>query len=304
MSEMLCIDELLSISKNIDDCYEKLMYLSRMNKEESDEYNSCLRLLHFNVMKSVVFCETQSVETLQKMVQILNVKIKDNPDDYYYSAAMNAVSFVLNEKLVDSSSKCEQDECMEMDEMIDETYQDEMVDYEKYFEDDYEEELDSYYDEAMSMIYLEATKKVITRIKSTYVTNDYESNYKKMLLKEYKEYYKYDFLSSNILLELKAINSRFNPFNIDIKIDRDYSPLYYNQAIEVISYLYDRSRNNTSPTEVCEDLFSVLVVETIVDLLDDDRLNKLNELCEEKSSKYNLSNYGDICHIKVKQKLK
>ena len=304
MSEKLCIEELLKISKGIDDNYEKLMYLSRIKKEDSKEYDCCLKLLHLNVVKSIVFCEKLSIELLQKIVQLLNVKMKDDPGNYYYSAAMNAVSYVLNEKLIDSSSKRTQDDYLEMDEMVFEDYQEDIPDEERYFENDYPDELDYFYDEAMSTIYLEATRRVITRIKSTYTTNDSENNYKRMLLKEYREYYKYDFLSSNIFLELNAIRNRFDPFNIDIKINKDFLPLYYNLAIEEISNLYNRDRDNTSPSEVCEDLFSVLVVETIIELLDVDRLNKLNELCEEKSTKYNSFNYGDICHIKVKQKLK
>ena len=123
-------------------------------------------------------------------------------------------------------------------------------------------------------------------------------------MKEYNVYYKYDFLSSNIFLELISIKNRFDPFAINIEMAGDFSPLYYNQAIEIITDLYGKNRSNTSPTAVCEDLFSVSVVETIIDLLDVDRLNKLKEFCEEKSSKYNKFNYGNICYVKLKQKLK
>lgn len=312
MSIDLCIKKLLEISELIDDNYEELMYLSRINKEDSKEYNDVLIKLYVNVQKTVTFCQNLSIEILQKMVQKLNIEMRKNPNNYYYTAAMNAVSFVLNKKYIENASKKEYDDNfveetfgnVYQEEISYEAYQEEMPDEEKYIEDDYSLDLDDIYDEAMSVIYLEATKKVITKIKATYTTNEYERKYKNMLLKKYKTYYKYDFLSSNIFLELMSIKNRFDPFDIDIKISGDFSPIYYNEAIELITYLYDRTRGNTTPEDVCEDLFSVSVVETIIDLLDVDRLNKLKELCEEKSSKYNKFNYGNICYVKLKQKLK
>ena len=304
MSVDLCLEELFKITKSIDDNYEELIYLSKNNKEDSKEYNDTLITLYRNVESSVVFCQNQSIETLQEMIRKINIKMKTNLDDYYYyTAAMNAVAFVYNKKCALDYSQEEQDEVVS-EEIFDEIYQDDEPAEEKYIDNDYPEELDDYYDEAMGMIYLEATRKVITKIKSTYTTNEYEKKYKNRLLKEYNVYYKYDFLSSNIFLELISIKNRFDPFAINIEMAGDFSPLYYNQAIEIITDLYGKNRSNTSPTAVCEDLFSVLVVETIIDLLDVDRLNKLKELCEEKSSKYNKFNYGNICYVKLKQKLK
>ncbi|MCI6847263.1 MAG: hypothetical protein MR835_00190 [Erysipelotrichaceae bacterium] len=304
MSVDLCLEELFKITKSIDDNYEELICLSKNNKEDSKEYNDTLITLYRNVESSVVFCQNQSIETLQEMIRKINIKMKTNLDGYYYyTAAMNAVSFVYNKKCAQDYSQEEQDEVVS-EEIFDEIYQDDEPTEEKYIDNDYPEELDDYYDEAMGMIYLEATRKVITKIKSTYTTNEYEKKYKNRLLKEYNVYYKYDFLSSNIFLELISIKNRFDPFAINIEMAGDFSPLYYNQAIEMITDLYGKNRSNTSPTAVCEDLFSVSVVETIIDLLDVDRLNKLKEFCEEKSSKYNKFNYGNICYVKLKQKLK
>ena len=283
MSVDLCLEELFKITKSIDDNYEELFCLSKKDKEDSKEYNDTLITLYRNVEGSLVFCQNQSIETLQEMIRKINIKIKTNLDGYYYyTAAMNAVSFVYNKKCAQDYSQEEQDEVVS-EEIFDEIYQDDEPAEEKYIDNDYPEELDDYYDEAMGMIYLEATRKVITKI---------------------NVYYKYDFLSSNIFLELISIKNRFDPFAINIEMAGDFSPLYYNQAIEMITDLYGKNRSNTSPTAVCEDLFSVSVVETIIDLLDVDRLNKLKEFCEEKSSKYNKFNYGNICYVKIKQKLK
>ena len=151
------------------------------------------------------------------MIRKINIKMKTNLDDYYYTAAMNAVSFVYNKKCAQDYSQEEQDEVVS-EEIFDEIYQDDEPDEEKYIDNDYPEELDDYYDEAMGMIYLEATRKVITKIKSTYTTNEYEKKYKNRLLKEYNVYYKYDFLSSNIFLELISIKNRFDPFAINIEM--------------------------------------------------------------------------------------
>ena len=124
MSVDLCLEELFEITKSIDDNYEELFCLSKNDKEDSKEYNDTLITLYKNVESSVVFCQNQSIETLQEMIRKINIKIKTNLDGYYYyTAAMNAVAFVYNKKCAQDYSQEEQDEVVS-EEIFDEIYQD------------------------------------------------------------------------------------------------------------------------------------------------------------------------------------
>ena len=111
MSVDLCLEELFKITKSIDDNYEELICLSKNNKEDSKEYNDTLITLYRNVESSVVFCQNQSIETLQEMIRKINIKMKTNLDGYYYyTAAMNAVAFVYNKKCAQDYSQEENKE--------------------------------------------------------------------------------------------------------------------------------------------------------------------------------------------------
>ena len=75
MSVDLCLEELFKITKSIDDNYEELFCLSKNDKEDSKEYNDTLITLYRNVESSVVFCQNQSIETLQEMIRKINILI-------------------------------------------------------------------------------------------------------------------------------------------------------------------------------------------------------------------------------------
>lgn len=298
------IQELLDICKEVDYEYDVLMQLSEQNKEDTSDYEEHLELLNFYVLTGLEYCQNCPLNVLEKMLSNINKLTDANPDNYSYIAAANTISYVLDKKYIESrNSNQEENVDEDLDEDCYECADEEIPEENKYFEE-YPNELDDLYDEAMSIIYVNATRNVVKKLRNIKPQNEYETEYKKQLVKLYQTRYKYDYLASSISLELIAIKAHFNPFRIHIILDEtDYRPIYFNEAIGIIQNLYQRKNTHTNPEDVMEDYFSIECLEEIFRHLDIERLSKLKDLCQDLSISSPKNNYGDICLRKIKERL-
>ena len=298
------IQELLDICKEVDYEYDVLMQLSEQNKEDTSDYEEHLELLNFYVLTGLEYCQNCPLNVLEKMLSNINKLTAANPDNYSYIAAANTISYVLDKKYIESRNGNQEENVDEdLDEDCYKCADEEIPEENKYFEE-YPNELDDLYDEAMSIIYVNATRNVVKKLRNIKPQNEYETKYKKQLVKLYQTRYKYDYLASSISLELIAIKAHFNPFRIHIILDEtDYRPIYFNEAIGIIQNLYQRKNTHTNPEDVMEDYFSIECLEEIFRHLDIERLSKLKDMCQDLSISSPENNYGDICLRKIKERL-
>ena len=298
------IKKISEITYDIDNEYGILIDLSIKGKENTEEYNKNLDKLFKLVEKLLSSCYQIPYDALEQILNYFNKKIKTNSENYAYEIAIKTISYVLDKKSFDieeSENEIEYEESS-LEELQEELYEEEHV------LEDVPEKLEYYYYEAMSVIYAEATKKTYLSIAKEKTNNNHEKTYKKELLSSFYTYYKYDFLSSNVLLELISIKSKFNPFAININILGDFSPLYYNEAINLLDIITKSNYSLVDIDNVINNLFDISCLEIILSRLDTDRLLKLKEYClslsKEKDPANNLPTYNEICLNKIKKYIK
>ncbi len=298
------IKKISEITYDIDNEYGLLIELSEKGKENTEEYNKNLDILFKLVEKLLSNCYQIPYENLEQILNYFNKKIKTNSDNYAYEIAIKTISYVLDKKSFDLEESEDVVEYAEssLEEASEELYEENPV------LEDVPENLEYYYYEAMSVIYAEAAKKTYLSIAKEKTNNNHEKTYKKELLSSFYTYYKYDFLSSNVLLELISIKSKFNPFAININVIGDFSPLYYNEAINLLDVITKSNYSSVDIDNVINNLFDVSCLEIILSRLDTDRLLKLKDYClslsKEKDPTNNLPTYNEICLNKIKKYIK
>lgn len=298
------IKKISEITYDIDNEYGLLIELSEKGKENTEEYNKNLDILFKLVEKLLSNCYQIPYENLEQILNYFNKKIKTNSDNYAYEIAIKTISYVLDKKSFDLEESEDVVEYAEssLEEASEELYEENPV------LEDVPENLEYYYYEAMSVIYAEAAKKTYLSIAKEKTNNNHEKTYKKELLSSFYTYYKYDFLSSNVLLELISIKSKFNPFAININVIGDFSPLYYNEAINLLDVITKSNYSTVDIDNVINNLFDVSCLEIILSRLDTDRLLKLKDYClslsKEKDPTNNLPTYNEICLNKIKKYIK
>lgn len=298
------IKKISEITYDIDNEYGLLIEMSISGKENTEEYNKNLDILFKLVEKLLSSCYQIPYENLEQILNYFNKKIKTNSDNYAYEIAIKTISYVLDKKSFDLEESEDVVEYAEssLEEASEELYEENPV------LEDVPENLEYYYYEAMSVIYAEAAKKTYLSIAKEKTNNNHEKTYKKELLSSFYTYYKYDFLSSNVLLELISIKSKFNPFAININVIGDFSPLYYNEAINLLDVITKSNYSSVDIDNVINNLFDVSCLEIILSRLDTDRLLKLKDYClslsKEKDPTNNLPTYNEICLNKIKKYIK
>lgn len=298
------IKKISEITYDIDNEYGLLIEMSISGKENTEEYNKNLDILFKLVEKLLSNCYQIPYENLEQILNYFNKKIKTNSDNYAYEIAIKTISYVLDKKSFDLEESEDVVEYAEssLEEASEELYEENPV------LEDVPENLEYYYYEAMSVIYAEAAKKTYLSIAKEKTNNNHEKTYKKELLSSFYTYYKYDFLSSNVLLELISIKSKFNPFAININVIGDFSPLYYNEAINLLDVITKSNYSSVDIDNVINNLFDVSCLEIILSRLDTDRLLKLKDYClslsKEKDPTNNLPTYNEICLNKIKKYIK
>lgn len=298
------IKKISEITYDIDNEYGLLIELSEKGKENTEEYNKNLDILFKLVEKLLSNCYQIPYDSLEQILNYFNKKINTNSDNYAYEIAIKTISYVLDKKSFDLEESEDVVEYAEysLEEASEELYEENPV------LEDVPENLEYYYYEAMSVIYAEAAKKTYLSIAKEKTNNNHEKTYKKELLSSFYTYYKYDFLSSNVLLELISIKSKFNPFAININVIGDFSPLYYNEAINLLDVITKSNYSSVDIDNVINNLFDVSCLEMILSRLDTDRLLKLKDYClslsKEKDPTNNLPTYNEICLNKIKKYIK
>lgn len=298
------IKKISEITYDIDNEYGLLIEMSISGKENTEEYNKNLDILFKLVEKLLSSCYQIPYDALEQILNYFNKKIKTNSDNYAYEIAIKTISYVLDKKSFDLEESEDVVEYAEssLEEASEELYEENPV------LEDVPENLEYYYYEAMSVIYAEAAKKTYLSIAKEKTNNNHEKTYKKELLSSFYTYYKYDFLSSNVLLELISIKSKFNPFAININVIGDFSPLYYNEAINLLDVITKSNYSSVDIDNVINNLFDVSCLEIILSRLDTDRLLKLKDYClslsKEKDPTNNLPTYNEICLNKIKKYIK
>ena len=296
------IKKILEITYDIDNEYGLLIELSEKGKENTEEYNKNLDILFKLVEKLLSSCYQIPYDALEQILNYFNKKIKTNSDNYAYEIAIKTISYVLDKKSFDLEESEDVVEYAEssLEEASEELYEENPV------LEDVPENLEYYYYEAMSVIYAEAAKKTYLSIAKEKTNNNHEKTYKKELLSSFYTYYKYDFLSSNVLLELISIKSKFNPFAININVIGDFSPVYYNEAINLLDIINKSNYSLVDIDNVINNLFDVSCLEIILSRLDTDRLLKdyCLSLSKEKDPTNNLPTYNEICLNKIKKYIK
>lgn len=298
------IKKISEITYDIDNEYGLLIEMSISGKENTEEYNKNLDILFKLVEKLLSNCYQIPYDALEQILNYFNKKINTNSDNYAYEIAIKTISYVLDKKSFDLEESEDVVEYAEssLEEASEELYEENPV------LEDVPENLEYYYYEAMSVIYAEAAKKTYLSIAKEKTNNNHEKTYKKELLSSFYTYYKYDFLSSNVLLELISIKSKFNPFAININVIGDFSPLYYNEAINLLDVITKSNYSSVDIDNVINNLFDVSCLEIILSRLDTDRLLKLKDYClslsKEKDPTNNLPTYNEICLNKIKKYIK
>lgn len=312
MIETYYVFELFQLTNKIDTEYSNLMELSSKNRENTQEYNYHLNNLYNYIVESIDYCSRFSIDTLQIMLTKFNKDYQKYPEEYCYYYGSNIISYVMDKKEIDlrkeqDNEELNDEESEDDDEETIDTYEyedEEEIPIENNYYLTYPDNLDDQYDAAMNIIYIAATRKVLLSITNIQTTTKRESEYRNRLLKTYHTYSKYDFLSSNIPLELMAIKAHFNPFLIFVSTDTDFSSLYYNQAINLIRTMYEQDINDTNEKTICENLFNTFCLEEILNYLDLEKITKLRNFCYDLEAKYHSNHYGKLCLLKINNHLK
>lgn len=167
--------------------------------------------------------------------------------------------------------------------------------------EDYPEELDDFYDDAMSIIYVRASRNLIRQLLNMEVHNEDEKRYRAQLIVLYQTRFKYDFLSSSVSLELISIKAHFNPFKMFFTSDMDFRAIYFNEILNIIRVFYERDCDNVSQEDILEDYFTILCINEMLDCLDHDRLLKLRDACNMLDGRFSLDEYSEICLRKIRE---
>lgn len=319
------VDELIDICKKIDFEYDKLIELSEKNLEKTEDYENHLSLVGSYLQVAIEYCYKFSIKDLGNVLNCIHKLIRNDPDAFGFSTSSKIVSYVLEKKYianrdlscsVDKENDYIDDE--ENDYVDDEGYTDRVVIVEEAFDEDivegiyeqedlgmedYPEELDDFYDDAMSIIYVRASRNLIRQLLDMEVHNEDEKRYRAQLIALYQTRFKYDFLSSSVSLELISIKAHFNPFKMFFTSDMDFRAIYFNEILNIIRVFYERDCDNVSQEDILEDYFTILCIIEMLDCLDHDRLLKLRDACNMLDGRVSLDEYNEICLRKIRERL-
>ncbi len=330
-------EKLIDLCMEIDFEYDILMDLSEKNKENTKDYTNNIHVLKELMESAINYCITFKVDELQNMLYYVSEKLEETENGYYYEIASSIIDYTLNKKYKEERKDLEEnvvkepneydedydeitdtEDCdeeykdydeitdtenydEEYDEEYEETYPDEIeIDYENKWLETYPDYLDDYYDEAMGIIYTSAARKMFIELINLKPKNKKEKKLQNKLLKLYQTQYRYDFLTRNVSLELMSIDAKFNPFRIYVCTDDDYSPLYFNESINILKSICNKNIDNLDEEDL-EDSFEIMCLFEMLDYLDIEQLNKLKEACVEFC--YSKSNtLGQLCLSKIQSK--
>ncbi len=310
-------EKLIDLCMEIDFEYDVLMDLSEKNKEKTKDYSNNIHALKELMESAINYCITFKVDELQNMLYYVSEKLEETEKAYYYEIASSIIDYALNKKYIEERKNLEEgvdvksneydedyDEITDTedyDEEYEETYQDESeIEYENKWLETYPDYLDDYYDEAMGIIYTSVARKMFIELINLKPKNKKEKNYKNKLLKLYQTQYRYDFLTRSVSLELMSIDAKFNPFRVYICTDDDYSPLYFNESINILKSICNKNVDDLDEEDL-EDSFEIMCLFEMLDCLSIEQLNKLKEACIELcNSKSNT--IGELCLSKIQSK--
>ena len=291
---------LIDICREIDFEYDVLMDLSEKNKENTVDYTNNLCKLRRLLDKSIEYCRTFSVETLQNMLYYITEKLGEFESCYYYEIASSIIDHVLNKYYIEQRTGTD-DTNEEETEYDDAPLNESEVEEANRWLEAYPDYLDDYYDEAMGIIYTSVARKIFIELINLKPETKKEKELQIKLLKLYNSKYKYDFLTKSVSLELMAVDARFNPFRIYIHADEEFSSMYFNESIDILKTICNR-RISSLDTESLEDCFEIMCLFEMLDYLNIEQLNKLKEACIEFTNSKSPNTLGKLCLSKLQSK--
>lgn len=293
-------EKLINICREIDFEYDVLMELSEKKQEHTKNYLNEVNKLKTLMNTAIEYCNNFSIQTLQNMLYYINEKLEKFEPLYYYEIANSIIDYVLNQKYIMtriSEPEMEEDEYIYDEIPLNES---EIEEANRWLET-YPDELDDQYDEAMGIIYTNVARKIFIELLNLNPKNKKEKELQLKLLKSYISKYKYDFLTKNVALELMSIDAKFNPFNIFIYTNEDFSSLYFNESIDILRTICNRKISSLDP-ESLDESFEIMCLFEMIEYLNSEQLNKLKIACTEFTTSKNPNTLGKICLAKIQTK--
>lgn len=295
-------DKLIDICREIDFEYDTLMDLSEKDRENTKDYEKEITKLNKLMNLAITYCDSLNINTLKNMHYYIAEKLGKFENCYYYEIASSIIDHVLNKKYIEEKSNINFNDTKDDEEEYEDTPLNiDEIDEENRWLETYPDYLDDYYDEAMGIIYTNVARKIFIELINLKPQTKKESILKNKLLKLYKSKHKYDFLTKSVFLELMSINAKFNPFRIYIVTNEDFSPIYYNESLDILKTICNR-RISSIDTESLDDSFEIMCLFEMLDYLNIEQLNKLKDACIEFTNPKLSNTLGQICLNKIKSK--
>lgn len=299
------IKRLLIISQMIIDEFEVMANLSYKDLENTQQFNDHIEDTKNYLNNEAVIINNLDIDTLKELFKRLA-----NYDDNSLAYERTILNIDNQIERLQYDNDLEIDEDTNYDEDVNDDYhnieeQDENNgDFiQKYYLDT--GELEKYELATIDYMAINTLKKMTDRITNTYTDNKKDAKFKKRLLKDLKTF-KYIVLGLDLNLEKIGVNYRFNLERIPymIKPEIDTSIISYNQCIAHLKKLYDTEINDNSLKDINENLFNMMCLDSFLDELDNELLNRLLALCDELEEKATYSFYGNIAKEKILRKRK
>ena len=294
------IKRLLKISQMILDEFEVMASLSYRDLENTSQFSEHIEDTKEYLNTEAVIINNIDLNTLKEIFQKLSNYDDDSPAyERTYLIIDSIIERLQYEDDTDTDEDIDDEEYLD----IDESTESNCNFIQKYYLDT--GDLEKYEVMVIDNIAINTLRKMTDRIMNTYADNKSDQKFKKRLLKNLKTF-KYIVLGLDLNLEKLGVNYRFNLESIPYieKPNIDTSTISYNQCIIHLEKLYNATKDENSLSDINENLFNMMCLEGFLEDVEDDKLDRLNDLCDEleKHSAYHF--YGNIAKEKILKKRK
>ena len=287
-----CANRLVKISDSIIKEFDILANLSYKNMEDNPEFIEHVNLVKYYLNQESVILNSLSYDMLDYVCDYLT---ENDDNSNGYSRATLAVLEKINllnmniegaEEDIDYSDEVNGDIVSEFDILS------------EYIKEVNARAIDQ--DLVEDYFATLAIKKMKDRINNTYTDNHKDSLYKKRLLK-YFNHFKYHFFSLDLKLERLGAFYKFDVSKVPIVPypDIDIANICNNQCVGIINELYMVDNHEYDIEAISRALFKMISFEEYLDVLDDETVNRLLDLCGKLDKMFKDSFYGNITKTKL-----
>lgn len=305
MNLELIIKEILLLSKNINDTYDRLMDLSYKNLEDTNQFLELLEDLDYYFTEEDDLYNNLDIDTIRKLLMFFN------EESHYDDDALRGFD-KLDERYGELLDEINDDNLDDEKSSVEEIYLDSInsSNQDILFDNYYEEIPDYLYKYRyifLNNIYINAVKNMIISLDNM-VPNDMNEKVFLSILKNSFRVFKYDYLTINTLYEKLSLSNRFNPSNMEeqiIPIEYDYLDsisIYYNEGLRIISLIYEARLKKMDDENTLNLLFYNSILDLLLGYLDYERLTNLENYLYDIDNTFNNNFHGEICLSKIRSK--